>query len=169
MQRTKFIGTNQTTPGAATAPSTLLTSAVTAEWGLKITLGSGATQPSFRIKDASGNTISEVLASGHWCFYNTKVGAVAQTSLKPACLNGTFTIPCIEFPDGTGGNIAMRIWSGTGAPPSSTGSTFSKLPTGVNRVGDWYIRRDGGAGTYIYRCTSAATVSVDVGAWTAIA
>lgn len=55
---------------------------------------------------------------------------------------------------GQGNTLGAKIFSGTGAPAISAA------------VGDMYIRKDGGAGTWLYRCTTAG--SATTGAWTAV-
>lgn len=51
---------------------------------------------------------------------------------------------------GNGSTPGARVWSGSGAPAISA------------TAGDMYIRTNGGAGTYLYRCTGGST-------WTAFA
>lgn len=70
--------------------------------------------------------------------------------------NGRNPAP-LQFPEGTSSS-GMRVWSGTGAPSSTTIG-------GAASLGDCYHRRDGTAGSRFYRCTAAGTP----GTWTAFA
>jgi hypothetical protein len=130
----------------------------TSTTGLTITQGSGApgSQKAFQVKASDGTVICEHDWT-NWLFVNMKVGAAENvgSSFPPACLNGQQDPPCIEMPDQS--SVGQRWWSGTGVPTSTT--------VGDGRVGDMYIRRDGGVGTYLYRCTADGSP----GTWGAIA
>lgn len=157
--RTTIIGTNNTTPGVATAPSTLTTD-TTSTTGLLIKTGTGAPtiQKQFQIVTAAAVVVAEMTQSNGLNFYNMLVGAAAGVfTARVTCLNGQQSPPCLEMADGT--SAGMRIWSGTGAPSSTT--------VGDGRVGDLYLRRDtpSTANQRLYRCTVLGTP----GTWAGIA
>lgn len=155
--QSNIIGTNNTTPGAATAPSTLLTD-TSSTTGLTIRQGSGApgTQVLLRVNNADNSTILEVTNGQHLCGYGIRIGAAAGVFVSPAQLVGSQNPPCLELPDGTASG--WRLWGGTGAPGAST--------VGTSRVGDWYLRKDtpSTASQRIYVCTVAGAP----GTWSAL-
>ena len=156
--RLRIIGTNNTTPGAATAPSTMLTDTSTTT-GLTIVQASGApsAQVPFRVVNADGSTVAEVLNGLDLAGYGIRLGASTGVFRSPAQLNGTTNPPCLQLPDGTAAGV--QVWSGTGAPSSTT--------VGTGAVGDLYLRRDTPttANQRIYACTVAGTP----GTWTGVA
>ena len=125
MSKTEIIGSNQTTPGAATAPSTLLTD-TTSTTGLLIKQGAGApaSQVPIQVKDYSGVVVWEVTNAGHMVVYNMRLGAVAGVFQQPVSLNGQQNPPCVQLPDGTS-SVGLRIWSGTDVPGRSISVTNS--------------------------------------------
>lgn len=154
-----IIGTNNTTPGAATAPSTLLTD-TSSTTGLLIKQGSGAPagQKAFQLNTQAGDVFCEFDFTTGLSFINQRVGAAAGVfTAVPTCLNGVQNPPCLQFADGTANG--MRLWSGTGVPSSTT--------VGNGQVGDRYLRRDTPltALQRVYRCTVAGTP----GTWGGIA
>jgi hypothetical protein len=151
---TEIYGSNQLTPGGATAPSTLLTGADT-ETGLLIQCDlSTSPQTALKVVNSSGTTMFEIVLTStptvYAIAYNMKIGAASSVFGTPACMNGQQNPPCLEL-------VGARIWGGTGAPGSGT--------VGTARIGDVYLRRDGAAGTYYYICTAAGTP----GTWSGIA
>lgn len=156
-QRTTIIGTNQTTPGDASAPLTLLVDNTDAlnTTGLVVTQNASApaTQNLLEVQESDGTVTAAVTNGLDFATYGMKFGAVAGVFLSMTCLNGQQNPPCIEIGGGA------RVWSGTGAPASGT--------VGTGRVGDWYLRRDtpSTANQRVYLCTVAGTP----GTWTAIA
>jgi hypothetical protein len=156
--KTNIIGTNQTTPGAASAPSNLLTDD-TSTTGLVLKTGSGApaTQNTLEVRSSDDTLICETTQSNGVRFYNMKVGAAFGVFVDAACLNGQQDPPCLELPDGV--LAGLRVWSGTGTPSSTT--------VGDARVGDWYLRRDtpSTSNQRLYVCTVAGSP----GTWTASA
>jgi len=157
MSKSTIIGTNQTTPGAATAPSSLLTDATTTT-GLLIKQGVGApaTQVPFRIKDTDGSTILEVTNAGHLAAYGVKLGATNGVFNSGANINGVLDIPCLELPNGVTNN-GIKIYMGSGVPSGTT--------VNPGRVGDLYMRKDtpSTSNQRIYMCTVAGTPGTWVG------
>lgn len=158
LQRTEFDGSNNQTPGVMTAPSSLLTDTTTTTG---ITLVQNATAPAgqvmFRAIDKDGTTpFLEVTNGLDLCGYGVHLGAAGGVFVAPMRLDGTQSIPCLRYPDGTA--AGMRTYSGTGAPSAST--------VGTAAVGDRYLRRDtpGTAGQRLYRCTVAGSP----GTWVAV-
>lgn len=158
MSKINIIGSNQTTPGAATAPSTLLTDTSTTT-GLLIKQGSGApaTQVPIRVIDSDAATLWEVMNGGHVACYGMRMGAANGVFSSGVWLNGQGSIPCLQLPDGTSTN-GIKIYMGSGVPSGTTVNT--------GRVGDMYLRIDtpSTANQRIYMCTTAGTP----GTWTGI-
>jgi len=159
MSKSNIIGTNQTTPGAMTAPSNLLTDA-TATTGLLIKQGAGApvTQVPIRVIDSDAATLWEITNAGHCVSYNMKMGANYGVFTSGVYLNGRNSIPCLQLPDGTSNN-GIRIYMGSGVPSGTTVNT--------SVIGDMYYRIDtpSTANQRIYMCTVAGTP----GTWLGIA
>jgi len=150
--RTAIIGFNQTTPGDASAPSTLTTDG-TANTGLLITQGSGApaSQVPLQVVDTDGTTVLfEVTNAGHVVVYNSRLGASFGIPTRACVLNGQTDPPCMQLADAET-SVGVRIWGGTGAPSSSTTEEASV------QVGDLYLRRDTPttANQRVYICTAA--------------
>lgn len=158
---TTIFGSNNTTPGAATAPSTLLTDNTT-NTGLTIQAG-GASPPTgqvaIRVLTSAGTRVWDTQWDGVSTGYNMRIGAAFGFFFQPVNLNGQQNPPCAELPDGGASNQVWRCWSGTGTPGSGT--------VGAARVGDWYLRRDTPSTTNqrLYVCTVAGSP----GTWSGIA
>lgn len=160
MSKINIIGTNQTTPGAATAPSTLLTDTTTTT-GLLIKQGAGApaTQVPIRVIDTNGTTkLWEVTNAGHVACYGMRMGATIGVFNSGVFLNGQGSIPCLQLPDGTSTN-GIKIYMGSGVPSGTT--------VNAGRVGDMYLRIDtpSTSNQRIYMCTAAGSP----GTWSGIA
>ena len=158
--RTTIHGSNNQTPGVMSAPSTLLTGTTsTTGLTLKQNASAPAGQVMLRMLDTDGTTAYAEITNGlDFASYGMHVGAsgtvFAVTTMR---LDGTQTIPCLRFPDGTG--AGARWYSGTGAPGSST--------VGTAAVGDLYFRRDtpSTANQRLYICTVAGSP----GTWSGVA
>jgi len=159
MSKSNIIGSNQTTPGAMTAPSTLLTDA-TSTTGLLIKQGAGApaTQVPMRVVDSDAATLFEVTNAGHVASYGMRMGATIGVFNSGVFLNGQLSIPCLQLPDGTSTN-GIKIYMGSGVPSGTT--------VNAGRVGDMYLRIDtpSTSNQRIYMCTVAGSP----GTWSGIA
>jgi hypothetical protein len=159
MSRSEIVGSNQTTPGAMTAPSTLLTD-TTSTTGLLIKQGAGApaTQVPLRVVDSTGSTLFEVTNAGHVASYGMRMGAANGVFTSGVYLNGQGSIPCLQLPDGTSTN-GMKFYMGSGLPSGTTVNT--------GQVGDIYLRVDtpSTVSQRVYICTVAGTP----GTWNGIA
>jgi len=157
MSKNTIIGSNQITPGAATAPSTLLTDS-TLTTGLVIKQGAGApaTQVPFRIVDSDATTILEVTNAGHLAGYGIRLGAANGVFTSSVSLDGSLNITCLRLPDGTS-TTGIKIYLGSGVPSGTT--------VNPGRVGDLYMRSDTPsiANQRIYMCTVAGTPGTWVG------
>lgn len=130
--------------------------------GLTITFGFGhpigqagfsttdfANAPILAIPDAAVNSQTAV--------YGDRLGVRKNLlDLGALVVDGVRNPAPMLMPDGTA-TAGLRWWAGTGAPSASTIG-------GAAAVGDLYDRRDGGSGTYTYRCTVAGTP----GTWVAV-
>ena len=157
MSKSTIIGTNQTTPGAMTAPSNLLTGDDTTT-GLTIKQGAGApaSQVPFRVIDTDGSTLLEVTNAGHFVGYGVKFGATAGVFNAAANITGVLDIPCLQLPNGVT-NDGIKIYMGSGVPSATT--------VNPGRIGDLYMRKDtpSTANQRIYMCTVAGTPGTWVG------
>lgn len=113
-------------------PVTLTTDNIS-PFGFSITAGLGGSlaQHLFRVYDHNGDVVVTIPRAGGPSTIGKEMRAYSTTSGSYISLNGTTDPPCVEFPDGTG--QGSKLWSGTGAPSSSTVGNASS--------GDYYLRR----------------------------
>jgi len=151
-------GTAQT-PGVASAPVSLPMDNTTTS-GLTITLGSSppASLPALQINNSSGSAIFQIFPSSVQA-NGINIGALGTLGAGVTGFAGKQATVPLLLQDGTSSAGVMQMWSGTGAPSSST--------VGTAAVGDVYLRRDGAgaANVNLYVCTVAGAP----GTWTGIA
>lgn len=101
-------------------------------------------------------------------YFNAAAGQTGSTIVLSGMGTGSLTLQ-LPWLGATGtANLGFvvdgwRIWSGTGAPSTTT--------VGVCAVGDWYLRRDtpSTANQRIYMCTVASSGIGNAGTWVGIA
>lgn len=148
MKRLHIFGRATATPGVVTPPATLNTDPLDISdntVGLTFSFSDSASESQIakQILESDGTTVIAEFYPKFMKIVNRKVGATEGVFDAMTAFNGTVTPVCIDFAGG------CRMWGGVGAP----GTTF----TGTGRVGDVYLRTDGGTGTRYYLCTVAGT------------
>jgi hypothetical protein len=113
---------------------------------LRINAQKGQSKNIFEVFDSSSNLRVRINASGNLVVQGPSVFGSTGAGVITSEINGAsgYVRP------GLSTGVGSRIWSGSGAPTVS------------GSAGDVYFRTDGGAGTWLYRCTGTTT-------WTAVA
>lgn len=102
-------------------------------WGLSI-LGNASSpldQQLLQVQNAAGTVQLTNGVTGGPILVNADIRVAHAYGGAYAAFNGSAAVPCLELPDGAG--QGSKVWSGTGAPSSTT--------VGTAAVGDYYWRR----------------------------
>lgn len=128
--------------------------------GLAIAMNSGAGlgQSGFETRTSGGTRQVFAPNVGGPLAFGLDMRCYSAAGGSYAAFNGSQTVPCLELPDGTSAQGA-KLWSGTGAPSSTT--------VGTAAVGDMYWRLFGATPATLvagHQGTSGSTVtSITVG------
>ena len=134
---------------------------------IRLNAGGGQTRPLIQAFDSSGSNRFSLSAGGAATFYGTPI-IFQQSGVESVQINSIgFIRPGITTSASVGKatEVGPKIYGGSNVPPTALIGVAGLY----TEIGDLYIRKDGGVGSTVYRCTTVNGSNPPTSvAWTAI-